>query len=88
VVLVVHLAQIMDQAAITRHFQQQLLLVVDMEQHFQAAEEMVDLEEEHLGVELVELETLLPYLHHKEVMVAMLHLVEEVLEVEEHLLLG
>jgi hypothetical protein len=86
-VLEVLLDQIMAQMVIIQHSQQQLLMVVDMEQLFQAAEEMVDLEEEHLGLELVALETLLPYLHHKVIMVAMPHLVEEVLEVEEHLLL-
>jgi hypothetical protein len=46
---------------------------------------MEDLEEEYLGLELAELEILHLLRHHKEIMVAMLHLVEEVLEVEEHL---
>jgi hypothetical protein len=85
VVLEVHLDSIMAQMVIIQHSQQQQLMVVDTVQHFQAAEEMVDLEEEHLGLELAELEILLSYLHRKAIMVAMLHLVEELLEVEEHL---
>jgi hypothetical protein len=87
VVLVVLLDQTMGQMVIIQHSQQLLLLAVDMGQHFQTAEEMVDLEEEHLGVELVALEILLSYLHRKAIMVAMPHLVVVLLEAEEHLLL-
>jgi hypothetical protein len=86
-VLVVLLDQTMGQMVIIQHSQQRLLLAVDMGQHFQPAEEMVDLEEEHLGVELVALEILLSYLHRKAIMVAMPHLVVVLLEAEEHLLL-